>query len=159
MEFNLRYMKNIFATFSLLLFLSVYSFGQIKFDDAFKINKKRSCYDLNIEKIDISKKQQKENSSTTLKIEVLINNIGTMTFEQSADACLELYDITGTEKIKLESWDFNNLNRDEAKTFEWTKSFSIDEPIPSNFEAKIVLNGSFGECNLFNNSRLEDCKK
>ncbi len=149
-------MKNIFATFYLLIFLSVCSFGQIKFDDAFNISKKRSCYDLNIEKIDISKKHQKENSSNTLKVKILLNNIGTMTFEQSANACLELYDITGTESIKLESWDFNKLDINESEVFEWEKSFSTDDQMPTNFEAKIVLNGTFGECNLFNNSRLEE---
>lgn len=152
-------MKNIFATFSLLIFLSICSFGQIKFDDAFKISKKRSCYDLNIEKIDISKKQQNDNSSNTLKIDILLDNIGTMIFEQSSNACLELYDITGTERIKLESWDFSKLDINESETFEWEKSFSSKDAIPTNFEAKIVLNGSFGECNLFNNSRLEELKR
>ncbi len=152
-------MKNIFATFYFLIFLSVCSFGQIKFDDALKISKKRNCYDLNIEKINISEKQHKENSSNTLKVKILLNNIGTMNFEQSANAYLELYDITGTERIKLESWHFNKLDIYESEVFEWEKSFSMEDHKPTNFEAKIVLNGSFGECNLFNNSRLEERKR
>jgi len=149
-------MKNIFATISFLFLLSVCSFGQIKFDDAFKISKKKRCYDLNIEKIDFSNKKNSDNTSKTFKVKILLSNIGNMKFEQTQNAYLELYDISGDSRIKLDSWEFNNFAPDHTETFEWEQIHFPEDQFPTNVEAKIVLNGTFGECSLFNNSRMKE---
>ena len=148
-------MKQIFSTLSCLIFLSVCSFGQIKFNDAFNITKKRSCYDLNIEKIELSKKKNKADNTISLIVEVHLSNSGNIDFEQTDNIQLELFDLSD-DIVKLESWDFNQLEMNTSKTFKWEKTFPEDATLPTTFKSNLVLKTTMGECDLFNNSRLED---
>lgn len=142
-------MKSICLLPLLLFFMSFTSFGQEL------ISQRTNCYDLAITELDYSFSTQKTHGKEVTVI-VKVKNIGYDDFDFYSPANLELYGNWGAEQTLLASWELNNLKPGKKKKFKFQRNLDSSKPIPTNFEAKIVLSTpSVGDCNIKNNTMSE----
>ena len=144
-------MRILISIFSLLLFISVTSFGQKK------AVKRTNCFDLKVKKFEYTLAKSASRAGSQVGITFKVKNIGNQDFNSSQTVTLELYAITGSKKNMVESWDLSPIDVNNFEEYSWGNWYLPVESLPTQFE--VLMNSTtplFGDCNLSNNSRIQD---
>ena len=142
-------MKSFCSIFLFSICFLQTSFGQDE------LNQRTNCYDLAVTELEYSFSTEKTHGKEVTVI-VKTKNIGHENFDFYSPANLELYGNWGSEQTLLATWELNNLKPGKKKKFKLKRVLDPSKPIPSTFEAKIVLSTPLvGDCDISNNKLLE----